>query len=77
MGEGKGKMATSDLGQFIEQYHRAVGAFARGDPDPVKKPFSRGDDVTLANPLGPPVRGWSHVEQATDHAASGPRGRDH
>ena len=63
-------MPTSDLGQFIEQYHRAIDAFARGDPEPVKKLFSRLDDVTLANPLGPPVRGWSQVEQATDHAAS-------
>lgn len=57
-------MSTSDLGQFTEQYHRAIGAFAGGDPEPVKKLFSRRDDVTLANPLGPPVRGWSQVEQS-------------
>ena len=63
-------MSTSGLGQFIEQHHRAVDAFAGGDPEPVKKLFSRHDDVTLANPLGPPVRNWSQVEQATDHAVS-------
>jgi hypothetical protein len=63
-------MSISDFGQFIEQYHRAIDAFAGGDPEPVKKLFSRRDEVTLANPLGPPVRGWSQVEQATDHAAS-------
>ena len=60
----------SDFGQFIEQYHRALDTFVHGDPGPVKQLFSRRDDVTLANPLGPPVRGWSQVEQATDHAAS-------
>ena len=60
----------SDLADVIEQYHRAIGSFAGGDPEPVKKLFSRRDDVTLANPLGPPVRGWSQVEQAADLAAS-------
>ena len=63
-------MSTADLGQFIERYHRALDAFVQGNPGPVKQLFSRRDDVTLANPLGPPVRGWSQVEQATDHAAS-------
>jgi ketosteroid isomerase-like protein len=63
-------MSMFDLADVIEQYHRAIDAFAGGDPEPVKKLFSRRDDVTLANPLGPPVRGWSQVEQATDHAAS-------
>ena len=31
---------------------------------------SRGDDVTLANPLGPPVRGWGQVEEHLEQAAS-------
>lgn len=63
-------MSTSDLGLCIEQYHRALDAFVRGDPEPVKQLFSRRDDVTLANPLGPAVRGWSKVAAATDRAAS-------
>jgi ketosteroid isomerase-like protein len=63
-------MSTANLGQFIEQYHRALDAFVRGDPEPVKQLFSRRDDVTLANPLGPAVRGWSQVAEATDRAAS-------
>jgi ketosteroid isomerase-like protein len=37
---------------------------------PEKSFWSRRDDVTLANPLGPPRRGWSDVEQATDRAAA-------
>jgi ketosteroid isomerase-like protein len=35
-----------------------------------KKLFSRRDDVTLANPFGPPVRGWSQVEKVLEHAAA-------
>jgi hypothetical protein len=50
-------MSTSDLGQLIEQYHRALDAFVQGDPEPVQQLFSRRDNVTLANPLGPAVRG--------------------
>jgi ketosteroid isomerase-like protein len=63
-------MSTSDLGQYIERYHRALDAFVQGNPEPVKQLFSRRDDVTLANPLGPPVRGWSQVAEAIDRAAS-------
>ena len=63
-------MSRSDLGQYIEQYHRALDAFVQGNPEPVKRLFSRRDDVTLANPLGPPVRGWSQVAEAIDRAAS-------
>ena len=63
-------MSTADLGQFIEQYHRALDALVQGDPEPVQQLFSRRDDVTLANPLGPAVRGWSQVAEATARAAS-------
>ena len=63
-------MSASDLGHIIEQYHRAVFAFVQGDPEPYKKLSSRRGDVTLANPLGPPARGWNQVEEALDRAAS-------
>lgn len=36
----------------------------------MKALFSRSDDVVLANPLGPPVRGRSAVEEATDRAVA-------
>jgi ketosteroid isomerase-like protein len=36
----------------------------------VKKLFSRKDDVTLANPLGPPARGGDEVAKTIEHAAS-------
>ncbi len=63
-------MSSSDLAQVIEQYHQALNAFVKGDPEPKKQLFSRRDDVTLANPLGPPARGWSQVEKTLEHAAS-------
>ncbi len=63
-------MAQSDLAAFIEQYHRAVAAFVAGDPEPQKSQWSRRDDVTLANPLGPPARGWDQVEAALDRATA-------
>jgi ketosteroid isomerase-like protein len=63
-------MSTSALTQVIEQYHRAVDAFVRGDPEPQKRLFSRRDDVTLANPVDPPARGWHQVEATMERAAA-------
>jgi len=63
-------MSASDLAHVIEEYHRALEAFVKGDPEPNKKLFSRRDDVTLANPLGPPALGWNQVEATLDRAAS-------
>ena len=42
----------------------------RGNPQPVKDLFSQREDVTLANPYGPPVRGFDEVAKAVEHAAS-------
>jgi hypothetical protein len=64
-------MATvDDVDELIEQYYRAQREFLRGNPQPVKNLFSRREDVTLANPYGPPVRGWQKVAMAVEHAAS-------
>jgi ketosteroid isomerase-like protein len=59
-----------DLQPMIDRYHAAADAFARGNPDPVKAIFSHGEDVTLANPFGPAVRGWGGVSDALDFASS-------
>jgi ketosteroid isomerase-like protein len=32
--------------------------------------FSQRDDVTLANPLGPPARGWNQVKTQLERAAT-------
>ena len=59
-----------DFQHVVEQYHAAVDEFSRGDSLPVKMIVSHRDDVTLANPFGPPVRGWKQVSEALDFAAS-------
>src|SRR5919202_2009799 len=60
----------NDLDEVIEQYRHSVGEFTKGSPEPQKELFSHREDVTLANPLGPPARGWEQVDQALDRAAS-------
>jgi ketosteroid isomerase-like protein len=64
-------MATvDDVDQLLEQWHPASGEFLKGNPEPVKKLWSHREDVTLANPYGPPVRGWEQVAEVIDRAAS-------
>ncbi|MDQ3932171.1 MAG: nuclear transport factor 2 family protein [Actinomycetota bacterium] len=70
-------MSGSDLQQVTEHYHRTVSAFVQGDPEPQKRLWSRRDDVTLANPLGPPVRGWNQIVEVLERAASQLRGGEH
>jgi ketosteroid isomerase-like protein len=63
-------VAVDKVDELIEQYYRAQREFLRGNPEPVKDLFSRREDVTLANPYGPPVRGWDKVSKTIEHAAS-------
>jgi len=53
----------------LEEYHRAGLEITNGNPEVYKELYSRGDDVTLANPFGPPVRGWPEVSARLDRAA--------
>jgi ketosteroid isomerase-like protein len=62
--------AVDDVDQVIEKWQLAAGEFVKGNPEPVKKLWSRREDVTLANPYGPPVRGWEQVANTIEHAAS-------
>jgi len=62
--------SVDDVDELIEQYYRAQGEFLRGNPEPVKELFSCREDVTLANPYGPPVRGFDEVSKTIEHAAS-------
>jgi ketosteroid isomerase-like protein len=59
-----------DFRQVVDQYHLALDEFSRGNPEPVKVAFSHRDDVTLANPFGPAVRGWNQASEALDFASS-------
>ena len=62
--------AVDEVDRLIERFQQALGEFVKGNPEPDKELFSRKDDVTLANPLGPPVRGGDEVSKTIEHAAS-------
>jgi ketosteroid isomerase-like protein len=53
----------------LEEYRRAAREIINGNPEVYKGLYSRHDDVTLANPFGPPVRGWGEVSATLDRAA--------
>jgi ketosteroid isomerase-like protein len=63
-------MSPHDFDAALEAYQRALGEFVKGNPEAVKRRFSHREDVTLANPLGPPARGWEQVAQTIERAAS-------
>ncbi len=62
--------AIDDVGQLIEHFHLASDEFLKGNPEPTKKLFSHREDVTLANPFGPPAHGWEQVAETIEHASS-------
>ena len=63
-------MLPSDLQNLIEGYHHAMDAFMKGNPQPAKDLYSRREDVTIANPFGPPARGWEKAAETMDRAAT-------
>jgi ketosteroid isomerase-like protein len=48
----------------------AQDAFVKGNPEPVKEMWAHGEEVSVANPYGPPVSGWDEVAKVVEHAAS-------
>jgi ketosteroid isomerase-like protein len=54
----------------LDEYHRAGWEITNGNPEAYKRLYSRRDDVSLANPFGPPVRGWREVSATLDRAAA-------
>jgi ketosteroid isomerase-like protein len=65
---------AADFDAVVAETEQALVAFVQGDTRPMKSLFSRSDDVVLANPLGPPVRGPSAVDEASDRAGAFLRG---
>ena len=63
-------MTASDFDAFIEQYHHALDQIWKGNPEVYYRVFSHQHDVTLANPFGPPVRGWEQVALTIERAAT-------
>ena len=62
--------AVGDLDQVLEQCQRALGEFVKGYPEPWQRLWSHREDVTLASPNGPAVRGWERVAQTLERNAS-------
>ena len=58
------------MDELIERYQLALDEFMKGNPKPVQALFSHREDASLANPYGPPVRGWEEIAKTTEHAAS-------
>lgn len=67
-------MSENDFDNAVEAFRQAQGAFVKGDPRPALELFSRRDDATLANPLGPPHRGWEQIAKASEAAAANFKG---
>ena len=62
--------AVDTFDAAVEAFRAALEVFVTGDPGPALQKFSRREDVTLANPLGPPVRGREEVEKAASVGAA-------
>jgi ketosteroid isomerase-like protein len=63
-------VTVEDLDEVIEQCQLALGEFVKGNPEPMQAMFSHREDVTLANPIAPPARGWEQVAATMERAAS-------
>jgi ketosteroid isomerase-like protein len=61
---------VDDVDELIEQYHQTLGELVNGNPEPVKEIYSHRDEVSLANPFGPAVRGWDESARAMEGSAS-------
>ena len=61
---------VDDLDDMLEQFKQAGQEFVKGSPKPVQELFSHREDVSLANPFGPPARGWEQVAKAQERGAS-------
>jgi ketosteroid isomerase-like protein len=54
-------VSEDELTDTIEALRHALREYVRGDGEPAMSFFSGRNDVTLANPLGPPLRGPAAV----------------
>jgi ketosteroid isomerase-like protein len=61
---------VDDLDKVVEQCQLALREFVKGNPEPMQMMFSHQEDVTLANPIAPPARGWEQVAATMERAAS-------
>ena len=62
--------APTDFDGAVEAFRQALKRYVEGDPRRALELFSQRDDVTLANPLGPPRRGPAEVGRVAADAAA-------
>src|SRR5919202_6826769 len=62
--------AVDDFDQVVEQCQLALDEFVKGNPKPMQRMFSHREDVTLANPIAPPARGWEQVAATMERAVA-------
>ena len=62
--------AVDDFDEVLEPYHQALGEIINGNPYGYRNFYSHRGDVTLANPFGPPARGWDEVAKTQERGAS-------
>jgi ketosteroid isomerase-like protein len=66
--------SVDDRGGWLRSGDRSEppssGCDREGNPEAFFELYSHRDDATLANPYGPPARGWTQIEQAGRRAAS-------
>jgi len=60
----------SNFDDALNAFNMALDDYLNGDPVPTQAVFSRHDDVTLCNPVGPPCRGPADVERAAAEPSS-------
>lgn len=63
-------MAPQSFEEAVETARRNLGSMARGDAAPTIALLSQRDDVVLANPLGPPIVGFTSVAAEVERVAS-------
>ena len=61
---------SSTFDAALDAFDAAQLPYLNGDPGPVIAVFSRRDDVTLCNPVGPPCRGPEDVDRAAAEPSS-------
>ena len=64
-------MGADDFDAIVEACRDGIRSMVHGDNAPAMRLYSRRDDVTLANPLGPPIVGWANIAVESAAVAAG------